>query len=233
MDSAKSPTSDLSETGAESLEHANSHSGLVSRREFFSVAACAVAFAGMQKFVVAQNADHRPTPTDGPPPCEGICSVYPFILIPRGVNDKGSRSTDPNDRSLGVESPNVWVEDLQTGQPVANLTPGVDYQIVAEVANIGSGPTFTLSVDFMVWTKIDNANHTNVYSLISSSHGLALMQDDSKKVRSAKWTPAFGMGLKPGDIIVRAYDPWADHYSETGLYLYVNRDRHLAHKSYS
>ena len=64
------------------------------------------------------------------------------------------------------------------------------------------------------------------------TQGLPLVQNDPVIVRSSRWTPAFGLGLKPGDAIVRAYDPWADHYTVTGQYLYVNRDRHLAHKSY-
>jgi len=36
-----------------------------------------------------------------------------------------------------------------------------------------------------------------------------------------------GGGLKPANAIVRAYDPWADHYTGTGEWLFVNRDRHL------
>jgi hypothetical protein len=235
MDSPKDPILDAQVTSRASWKDHKREKIAFSRRVFCSGAACALAAASMERFVFAQEAERpqRPTPSDGPPPCDGVCHVYPVILIPNGPNDDGHRSTDPNDHSLGVQSPNVWFEDVKTGQIVNALIPGQHYQIVAQVANIGSGPTFSLCVDFMVWTSTDNVHNTNIYTMVSTKQGQALMQNDSIPVRSEPWSPAFGMGLKPGDAIVRAYDPWADHYTQTGEYLFVNRDRHLAHKPYS
>jgi hypothetical protein len=227
--------SDISAATQECQKHKGLGEPVISRRSFLSATVCVVAVAGAESLVLAQNPEReaRPTASEGPPPCEGTCSVNPFILIARGPNDNGGRSTNPNDYSLGVQSPNVWFEDAKTGQVVSNIIPGQDYRIFARLSNLGSGPTFTLCVDFMVWTGIDSQHNKNLYTIVSTKQGLVLMQNDSVRISSELWSPTFGMGLKPGDAIVRAYDPWADHYSETGADLYVNRDRHLAHKSYT
>jgi len=111
------------------------------------------------------------------------------------------------------------------------LTIGTEYHIAARVSNLGSGTAFTLCVDFLSFVEI--ADRTNVYTLVSAKQEFALQPGKSKVVVSDPWTPGFGLGKKPGNVIVRAFDPRADHYLITGHMLYVNRDRHLAHKSFT
>ena len=234
MESSETPILGISETGADGRKN-NLGMSEFSRRSFLIAGTVAVA-TGRKKFVFVQNPDqHQPTATDGPPPCDGECKIYPYILIPSGPNDRGDRSTDVNDHSLGDPSQNVWLEDIETGRITDTPLDGHDYQIVVRVANHGSAPTYNLSVDFLIWTSVNKINNTNVYSVVSSKHGLALMQNDTVIVKSVRWNPMLGKALKTGktgDIIIRAYDPWADHYTETGIFLYVKRDRHLAHQSY-
>ena len=141
----------------------------------------------------------------------------------------GQRSQDPHDISLGPESPNVWFED-ETGAHVTNLSQNGKYQIATNVSNLGSGPTLTLCVEFLVWTSSDATSH--YYELMSTVQGETLMPGQSRTFKSREWSPGPATGLKPGDVIIRAYDPWADHYTETGTKLFVNQDRHLAHRFY-
>ena len=82
----------------------------------------------------------------------------------------------------------------------------------------------------MVW--YETVGNLANYRTVSFTQGLVLMQNDTLSVRSSMFSP-LSMAKKPGDVIVRAYDPWADHYTETGKWLYVNRDRHLAHRRYT
>jgi hypothetical protein len=213
-------------TGLQQLLHTT-----LSRRALLQGAVSTVTIAGMKSIGRAQGQRMQPMLTDGPPPCEGTCVISPFIIIPNGPNDTGMRSNDPNDHSLGPPSPSVWFESAQTGQRVSALTPGQDYVIVANVKNAGSGPTFCLRVDFLVWTATTPTE--DIYSMTSVKQGLVLMEGEPQEIRSDPWTPGFGRGLKPGDVIVRAYDPWSDRYTDTGWYLFVNRDRHLAHCPYA
>jgi hypothetical protein len=209
----------------------------LSRRTFIVGATASALAIGSEKFVLAQNPEgtHKPSPSDGPPECDGTCAVFPFILIARDEQDTGVRSKNPNDHSLGPPSPNIWFEDPITGQHFDTLTPGQQYLIGVTVKNLGSGPTYTLCVDFMIWTstQTQGGNTVHNYDIVSVSQGLSLMQGQDVTVKSRIWSPTAGMGLKPGDAIVRAYDPWSDHYTETGVQLFVNQDRHLAHKSYT
>lgn len=209
----------------------------ISRRLFVmtSTATALATAIGVERLAVAQEPHPKPTASNGPPPCDGPCPVYPFVIVRRDPSDTGSRSLDANDHSLGVDSQNIWFEDIATGQSTAQLSPGNDYRIFAAVSNLGSGPAFTLCVEFLVWTSTVNKGGTTLhqYDIVSTQSGVGLMPGESRTFQSGPWSPGFGFGLKPGDVIVRAYDPWSDHYTETGSFLYVNRDRHLGHRAYS
>ncbi len=170
--------------------------------------------------------------------CEGICKYYPFLVIPNGPGDQGARPPTLTP-ALGPDSPSIWFEEYKSdgteGTPVARPIVGGDYQIAVRVENLGSAPSFALCVDFLVWTSTsqEDGNEIHHYSMVSAIRNAVVMDSSSTELRSDRWSPGPSTGLFPGDTIIRVYDLLVDHYSETGIWLYVTNDRHLGHKSFS
>lgn len=210
--------------------------GMFNRREFVASATALGVTAALARPVLAQEGRRPPTPSTATNECDGVCQAYPFILIRRDSTDVGVRSTDVHDFSLGPETQDVWFEVAGGGGgPVTSLQGGVDYVTRARVWNLGAGAAASLCVDFLVWvsTSTDSTGTHRLYDVHSSSQGLTLMPQTSLVATSQPWTPAFGMGLKPGDAMIRAYDVTYDAYTDNGVHLYANRDRHLAHRTYT
>lgn len=209
----------------------------LSRRSFVLAAASLAAPARLSSTSVDfhASAESIVRQNDSAVQCDGRCPARPYIVVRSSPSDNGARSAPANDYALGPDSPSLWIENAATGAVVTNLTPEVDYVIVASVSNLGDGASYTLCVEFLAWTSTtsESGQPVNHYSLVSSRQGAALMPRSTQQFRSEAWTPAFGRGIKPGDVIVRAYDPWSDHYTDTGRWLYVKQDRHLGHKSYA
>ncbi len=199
-----------------------SDTSYLSRRRVIAISASVLA-AGPLGRLRAQ--EREPTPTKGPPPCDGDCVLRPFLLVRRDANDIGSRTTDDTDTGLGVVTPNIAFEDARTGRTVNAMLPAGRFRIHARVTNLGSSPTYSLCVDFIDWpVTIPNANANPILS----SQGIVLMPGETIEVVSDPWSP----NADGRHMIVRTYDPWSDPYTKIGELLYVNRDRHLAHTPY-
>jgi hypothetical protein len=170
--------------------------------------------------------------------CDGDCKYYPFLVIPNSTGDRGVRPSTLTP-VLGPDSPSIWFEEYNPdgteGTRVARPIIGGNYQIVVHIENLGSAPSFALCVDFLVWTSTsqEDGNEIHHYSMVSAVRSAVVMDSAFTEIRSDRWSPGPDRGLFPGDTIIRIYDPLADHYSETGVWLYVTNDRHLGHKSFS
>src|SRR5260370_42040489 len=91
-----------------------SDTSYLSRRRVIAISASVLA-AGPLGRLRAQ--EREPTPTKGPPPCDGDCVLRPFLLVPRDAHDSGSRTADDACTRLGVVTPK-----LAFGGPVTGLT---------------------------------------------------------------------------------------------------------------
>src|SRR5260370_7859629 len=96
-----------------------SDTSYLSRRRVIAISASVLA-AGPLGRLRAQ--EREPTPTKGPPPCDGDCVLRPFLLVRRDSNDIGSRTTDDTDTQLGVLPPHITLQ-TPTTRPTPHPSP--------------------------------------------------------------------------------------------------------------
>jgi len=170
--------------------------------------------------------------TDGDEPSSLL--PRPRLFIPISVTDTGNRMSG-QDPQLGPESPSVWFETFQeNGEPgtiVTDLAPNGEYQIVVVVKNLGTGPSYSVCVDFFGYYA--NAPGVQLYKYITYAPEALLFESQSIEIRSSKWIPQDTGVFMPGDVIVRAFDPLFSTYQDTGRYFYVQNDPHLAHRRFT
>lgn len=158
----------------------------------------------------------------------------PRLFIPLSDTDVGNRMSG-QDPQLGPESPSVWFETFQAngepGEVVTDLMPDGEYQIVVVVKNLGTGPSYSVCVDFFGYYA--NAPGMQLYKYIAYAPEALLFESQSIQIRSSKWIPQETSVFLPGDVIVRAFDPLFSTYQDTGRYFFIQNDPHLAHKRFA